>query len=448
MADNVETLGNFSNPVVPKPISKMTPTESLGEIEKAGQAQQASYKNLGEQTAQFDIKKANRLSEEATRQSDLGMAEIGKTRQALAEVATPTFKPTQETFITMSSVAGLIAFVGSAMGQQGKRSGKSAIDSMTGMMNGYQTGRQDLFRREQIKFDKELQTMKSLNDKLLKDLTLAQDVMKYDFAKGQADAAVAIAGFAGPVTKAKFENEGNEKALNFTAKLSEGLININKISADIGLKYATLAQTKEIAMMKAAGGAAGKPLKDKEINSITGLDSLASGLTKLKDTFKPGYASLGIFGVGADLEAEAMRRFGNEEGRKAVAWWSSYQRLQAPNRHALFGATLTGNELKNYQEFTAKKSDQFLVVKDFLQDQIDYTLGTAGQRRRAFESAGYRLPDAEPVDFTATYGNTPTPVRGNIPTFSSEAEAQTALDNGTIKAGDTVKIGSKRMIAE
>ena len=260
MADNVETLGNFSNPVVPKPISKMTPMESLGEIEKAGQAQQASYKNLGEQTAEFNIKKAARLSEEATRQSDLGMAEIGKTRQALAEVATPTFKPTQETFISMSSVAGLIAFVGSAMGQQGKQSGKAAIDSMTGMMKGYQTGRQDLFRREQIEHDKNIQTMKAMNDKLLKDLTLAQDVMKYDFAKGQADAAVAIAGYAGPVTKATFENQGLEKATNLTTKLSEGLININKISADIGLKQATLA-------MKAAGATTGQIPKDKETNN-------------------------------------------------------------------------------------------------------------------------------------------------------------------------------------
>ena len=195
------------------------------------------------------------------------MAEIGKTRQALAEVATPTFKPTQETFISMSSVAGLIAFVGSAMGEQGKQSGKAAIDSMTGMMKGYQTGRQDLFRREQIKYDKELQTMKAMNDKLLKDLTLAQDVMKYDFAKGQADAAVAIAGYAGPVTKATFENQGLEKATNLTTKLSEGLININKISADIGLKYATLAQTKEIAQMKAAGATTGQIPKDKETNN-------------------------------------------------------------------------------------------------------------------------------------------------------------------------------------
>ena len=259
MAINPETLGNFSNPIVPKPISKMSPTEALGEVEKAGQAQQASYKNLGEQTAQFDIQKAKRLSEEATRQSDIGMAEIGKTRQALADVATPTFKPSQETFIGMSSLAGLIAFVGSSMGQQGKQSGKAAIDSMTGMMKGYQTGRQDVFRREQIEFDKNIQTMKAMNDKLLKELTLAQEVMKYDFAKGQADAAVAIAAYAGPVTKAKFENEGNEKALNFTAKVSEGVANIYKIAADLRLKEATLAQTREIAAAKASNQGILKP---------------------------------------------------------------------------------------------------------------------------------------------------------------------------------------------
>ena len=181
---------------------------------------------------------------------------------------------------------------------------------------------------------------------------------------------------------------------------------------DAQQKADTMAQNLGIAMMKVNARDAGKPLKDKEINSITGLESLASGLMNLKNNFKPEYASLGLFGFGADLEAEALRRFGSEEGRKAISWWSSYQRLQAPNRHALFGATLTGNELKNYQEFTAKKSDQPKVVANMIQDQIDYTLDTAGQRRRSFESAGYRLPDAAPVDFTSTYGNAPTPTGG------------------------------------
>jgi len=294
MAINPETLGNFSNPVVPKPISKMTPMESLGEIEKAGKAQEASYKNLGEQTAQFDIQKAKRLSEEATRQSDLGMAEIGKTRQALAEVATPTFKPSQETFIGMSSLAGLIAFVGSAMGQQGRQSGKAAIDSMTGMMKGYQTGRQDVFRREQIEFDKNIQTMKAMNDKLLKDLTLAQEEMKFNFSKGQANAAVAIAGYAGPVTKATFENQGIGKTLTTTTELSKGLINIEKMYAEIGLKNATLAQTKEIAMMKAAGATTGQIPKDKDTNNqYLGRKNVINNINELEILLKdPKFSQL------------------------------------------------------------------------------------------------------------------------------------------------------------
>ena len=448
MADNVETLGNFSNPVVPKPISKMTPMESLGEIEKAGQAQQASYKNLGEQTAEFNIKKAARLSEEATRQSDLGMAEIGKTRQALAEVATPTFKPTQETFISMSSVAGLIAFVGSAMGQQGKQSGKAAIDSMTGMMKGYQTGRQDVFRREQIKYDKELQTMKAMNDKLLKDLTLAQDVMKYDFAKGQADAAVAIAGYAGPVTKATFENQGLEKATNLTTKLSEGLINIYKISADIGLKQATLA-------MK-AGGAAGKLLKPKEIKEIAGPLSLANSLDQLAQDFKPEYANLGVYGFGADYSLGAKRKglpgFKTKADQDAVSWWSRYQQLQAPGRHDLFGATLTGGELVNFQSFTSIPGNSAANIKTNLFNQAKFARDTSNEKAQNFERFGYNVANIPNIDFEKTRGDgskfNQNNAGTNIPAFSSEAEAEAALNNGTIKAGDTVTIGGKRMRAE
>jgi len=89
-------------------------------------------------------------------------------------------------------------------------------------------------------------------------------------------------------------------------------------------------------------------LKTSMATTRTVLDSLSVGLKKLEQTFKPEYAALGILGFGADIEFEAKRRFGGEEAEKAIRWWSEYNRLQAPNRHALFGATLTGNELKNY----------------------------------------------------------------------------------------------------
>ena len=82
------------------------------------------------------------------------------------------------------------------------------------------------------------------------------------------------------------------------------------------------------------------PPKEKKID---GLNSITSGLEKLKKDFKPEYAGLGVFGFGADLELEAARRgLGKKEANDAARWWGRYSQYQAPNRHALFGATLTG----------------------------------------------------------------------------------------------------------
>jgi hypothetical protein len=424
MAVNPETLGNFSNPVVPK--APKEPRISMGDLRQASQTTSDAYKAEGEAAVQKSMGEAQATRDAAYQTSDIQRAAREPILKELSTVSKGVdFKPTQETFIGMSSLAGLIAFIGTASGKYGASSGRGAIDAMTGMMKGYQTGRQDVFRREQIQFDKEMASLKATQDRLYKELEIADKTALIDSAKASADRALAIAASGSDFLKASYATKGDKGAKDDLLKFMDLQLKADKMAQDLG-----------IAMMKINAKDAGKPLKDKEINSITGLESLAIGLMKLKDTLKPGYASLGLFGFGADLEAEAFRRYGKEEGQKAISWWSNYQRLQAPNRHALFGATLTGNELKNYQEFTAKKSDQPDVVKNMIQDQIDYTLDTAGQRRRAFESAGYRLPDAEPVSFTATYGNAPTGggtqdkyVTGKVYTDSSGNKAK-YLGNG------------------
>jgi hypothetical protein len=400
MAVNPETLGNFSNPVVPK--APKAPRISMGDLSQASQDSADLYKAEGEAAVKKSMGEAQATRDAAYQTSDIQRAAREPVLKELSTVSKGVdFKPTQETFIGMSSLAGLIAFIGTAAGQYGAKSGKAAIDSMTGMMKGYQTGRQDVFRREQIQFDKEMASLKATQERLYKELELADKTALIDSAKASADRAVAVAASGSDYLKASYNTKGAIGVKEDLYKFMDAQLKADKMAQDLG-----------IAMMKTNARDAGKPLKDKEINSITGLESLASGLMNLKNKFKPEYASLGLLGFGADLEAEALRRFGGEEGRKAISWWSDYQRLQAPNRHALFGATLTGNELKNYQEFTAKKSDQPKVVENMIQDQIDYTLDTAGQRRRSFESSGYRLPDSQPVSFTATYGNAPTPTGG------------------------------------
>ena len=414
MAVNPETLGNFSNPVVPK--APKAPRISMGDLSQASQDSADLYKAEGEAAVKKSMGEAQATRDAAYQTADIQRAAREPVLKELSTVSKGIeFKPSQETFIGMSSLAGLIAFIGTAAGQYGARSGKAAIDSMTGMMKGYQTGRQDVFRREQIQFEKEMASLKATQERLYKELEQADKTALIDSAKASADRAVAIAASGSDFLKASYNTKGAIGVKEDLYKFMDAQLKADRMAQDLGL-----------AMMKTNARDAGKPLKDKEINSITGLESLASGLMKLKDTFKPGYASLGLFGFGADLEAEALRRFGSEEGRKAISWWSSYQRLQAPNRHALFGATLTGNELKNYQEFTAKKSDQPKVVANMIQDQIDYTLDTAGQRRRSFESAGYRLPETAPVSFTATYGNAPISTGGGNKPVPTNADRQRA----------------------
>jgi len=157
-----------------------------------------------------------------------------------------------------------------------------------------------------------------------------------------------------------------------------------------------------------AGGAGGKALSDKQAREIEGLDSLSKGLEKLKKDFKPEFASLGVLGFGADMEFEARRRLGDKKGQEAISWWSRYDRLQAPNRHALFGATLTGNELKNYQSFTAKKSDSPETVKTQLDDQIEYSNSAGNNKKLVYEAAGYKVPEAKARDFISSFSTQPS----------------------------------------
>jgi hypothetical protein len=266
---------------------------------------------------------------------------------------------------------------------------------MTGMMAGYQKGRADEFRRDQIEFDKQYKIMQSKLDRASKEFDRAIAMMPYNMAEAQKIKNTALAELNSDIITAVDAKQGITRANS-----------ILKQAVDVASKNADRANQLNIATLKATG----KTLKGKDLNDVVGLDSMATGLRKLQQDFKPEYAGLGVLGFGAELQYEAMRRLGSEEGQKAIRWWSEYNRLQAPNRHALFGATLTGNELKNYQEFTAKKSDDPKVVLNQVIDQLNYTEGLSRQRKRSYESAGYTVPTMDQApSFSNTYGETTTP---------------------------------------
>jgi hypothetical protein len=87
----------------------------------------------------------------------------------------------------------------------------------------------------------------------------------------------------------------------------------------------------------------------------------------------------------------------------------------------LFGATLTGNELKNYLSFTAKPSDSAQTVRGFIDDQLNYSKDILDLTA----PAGYK-PKAKPEDYESTFAATspvPQPMQSQQPSIRDAADA-------------------------
>jgi hypothetical protein len=92
----------------------------------------------------------------------------------------PEFKPTQDNMMDLGGLFSLVATMGVALGGSGKLSSMNALNAMGGMLKGYQSGRKDLFAKEQIIFDKETARIKDVNDRLIKNLEQYQKLRVTD----------------------------------------------------------------------------------------------------------------------------------------------------------------------------------------------------------------------------------------------------------------------------
>jgi hypothetical protein len=347
--------------------------------------------------------------------------------QVSTQMAEP-FIPTRDNAQTLGTIFALVNIAGFAMGAGGKRNAVNAMSAMNGMLEGYQQGRQDLYKREKDIFDTNLKQLKNRYDMLDRQLKDAIETYKTDKQAGIQKAELAYAEAGANFYKQYADKYGLAAAYEFHKQAYD---NANKMwteknreedrvermnrqtrAEERAVRREERAETRfERAIQKATQATAqrrdGKPLPDKQVRDIEGLSSLEDGLLKLKKDWKPEYAQAGLppllGGVGAELKQDLERRFGRKQAQEMISWWSRYSRYQAPNRHALFGATLTGNELKNYQTFTAKITDASNTVETMLNDQINYVRSTAGNKIFAAESAGYRVPEIKPRDFEQTY---------------------------------------------
>lgn len=184
------------------PPTETNPFAKLEEWQKGSIERQAAARAESTQ-ADIELKQAESARDLAVKQAGVEAAKKGaeETRGLIKkygdmEMPYPSFQPTQESLGSYAQLASMIMTMGVMLGAGGKAPAKAAIASMTGMMDGWRKGRQDLWNQESKEFEKNLQKLKAHNDQIKTHLERALQLASTDqkLAREEAETAAYIAG--------------------------------------------------------------------------------------------------------------------------------------------------------------------------------------------------------------------------------------------------------------
>ena len=95
---------------------------------------------------------------------------IEDTRDKELLLPRPEFHPTKENAESLGSLFSMVATFGLMLGNSGKLAAQNAMGAMSGMLKGWQEGRQDLYEKELKEYEKNYQRIKDMREDLRKDL--------------------------------------------------------------------------------------------------------------------------------------------------------------------------------------------------------------------------------------------------------------------------------------
>lgn len=360
----------------------------------------------------------------------------------------PSFKPTQEDATSYAQLGSMVITLGMMLGGGAKASGKSALASMTGMVNGWREGRQDLWRRESQQFDKDMQRIKSEREAIQKNLEKGLKLAATDRKAAQAsiDAAAHLAGEG--VIKEMLKKGQLIPALNhmkssaaLEQKINESIIgmaaaerrNRQQLAAQEAQRQATLKAAETRAGAKGATSGIGKVAEGKieaKASLLKQYDSLIEDYEKNKDKYQlvPEIRMvLAAIPGGAPLSEKLMSvARSNPKKLPNAAELSQFigklETVIAPDRHALYGANLTINELPRYERTIPKVTDDPEVFLNFLKTNRKSVEDSLRNSQEFYSRRGVDLKLNEIYDKSQPFIVTAS----GTPTFNTLQEAEAA----------------------
>ena len=237
----------------PKPTpSGMIGASELGPaLNELSEAERQSSMRVGEADIAIEEAKRQEKGQEAELRQELvgRMATEARNlpeRQALTAARTEfgnmAFVPTKETTQDLAGIFSLMSIVGMVVG---KGNAQLAMSSMNGMLEGYQKGRADLYKKELTQFDKNFKAMQSKVLTLEKELSEAMELKKLDREKGDLGITMALAKGESPLLGAMRNKLGDVAVLNAVQDTKKTLNTLVTLNNDLRAKADARADAAE-----------------------------------------------------------------------------------------------------------------------------------------------------------------------------------------------------------
>jgi len=229
-------LSGANAPVTPKGYVGMRELAPIQE--ELATAESQAQKDVG--MADINIERAKR--EETTRdlesQSKFAKEEADKLRdlperQAMKEKRKEfgdfKFVPTKENTQDLATLFSLVSVIGMAIGGGGKQNAQQAMSAMNGMLEGHQKGRADLYKQQQIEFDKNFKAMQAAVQSAEKEYEEAVKMHMVDKEAGEMARKMALAKMHSPMLKAMEDRLGPLAVLNTLKELRTSVKNATEL---------------------------------------------------------------------------------------------------------------------------------------------------------------------------------------------------------------------------
>ena len=234
-------------------------------------------------------------------EEQFGRAERGAMQQyqgKLEKEPLPAFIPTKDTAQDMAQLFSVVNVIGMLMGGGGKNNAQLTMNAMNGMLEGYQKGKQDLYRQERDTFEKNFKSMLQKHSEFRKEMDDAIKLASTDKQAGIAAAELAATKAGSSIVQAQLRKgdllgayklvdesqKGAGEALKFVERQEER--EAREAAAERRHKE-SMAQALKLAEIRAAGAGGALP-KDKETNNehrfrFTAMENLNDVLKDIQD---------------------------------------------------------------------------------------------------------------------------------------------------------------------